>query len=62
MVFQDRILLCSTGYTETFYIDQADFELRVSPASASQVPVLKVYNHARMLLMNTELLLISCDL
>jgi hypothetical protein len=35
--FQDRVFLCSPGCPGTHSVDQAIFELRNSPASASQV-------------------------
>jgi hypothetical protein len=36
-VFQDRVSLCIPGCPGTHSVDQAGFELRNSPASASQV-------------------------
>jgi hypothetical protein len=42
LVFRDRVSLCSPGCPETHSVDQAGLELRNSPASASQVLVLKV--------------------
>jgi hypothetical protein len=40
-VFQDRVSLCSPGFTGTHFVDQAGLELRNLPASASQVLGLK---------------------
>ena len=40
-VFQDRVSLCSPGCPGTHSVDQAGFELRNLPASASQVLRLK---------------------
>jgi hypothetical protein len=37
----DRVSLCSPGCPGTYSVDQAGFELRNSPASASQVLGLK---------------------
>jgi hypothetical protein len=42
LVFQDRVSLYSPGCPGTHFVDQAGFELRNSPASASQVLGLKV--------------------
>ena len=41
LVFQDRVSLCSPGYPGTHSLDQAGFELRNPPVSASQVLELK---------------------
>jgi hypothetical protein len=40
-VFQDRVSLYSLGYLGTHFVDQACLELRILPASASQVLGLK---------------------
>jgi hypothetical protein len=40
--FRDRVSLCSPGCPGTHFVDQADLELRNSPASASRVLGLKV--------------------
>jgi hypothetical protein len=42
LVFRDRVSLCSPGCPGTHFVDQAGLELRNPPASASQVPGLKV--------------------
>ena len=41
LVFRDRVSLCSPGCPGTHFVDQAGFELRNLPASASQVLGLK---------------------
>jgi hypothetical protein len=41
LVFQARVFLCSPGCPGTHFIDQAGFELRNVPASASRVLGLK---------------------
>lgn len=41
VLYWDRVLLCSTVYPRTCYIDQADLELRVLHTSASQAWALK---------------------
>jgi hypothetical protein len=41
LVFRDRVSLCSPGYPETHFADQAALELRNPPVSASQVLGLK---------------------
>jgi hypothetical protein len=41
MVFRDRVSLYSPGCPGTHFVDQASFELRNPPASASQVLGLK---------------------
>lgn len=38
--FQDRISLCSTGYTRTYSVDQVPFKLKGLPASVSWVLLL----------------------
>jgi hypothetical protein len=49
LVFQDKISLCSSGYPETPYVDQAGSEQRDPPATASQVLGLKVvYYYAQL--------------
>ena len=40
-VFQDRVCLCSPSCPGTRFVDQAGLELRILPASASQVLGLK---------------------
>jgi hypothetical protein len=40
-MFRDRVSLCIPGCPGTHSVDQADFELRNPPASASQVLGLK---------------------
>jgi hypothetical protein len=42
LVSQDRVSLCSPGCPGTHSVDQAGLELRVPPASASQVLGFKV--------------------
>jgi hypothetical protein len=42
LFFQDRVPLCSPGWSGTHSVDQAGLELRNPPASASQVLGLKV--------------------
>ena len=42
LVFRDRVSLCSPGCPDTHSVDQAGLKLRNSPASAFQVPGLKV--------------------
>jgi hypothetical protein len=42
-VFRDRVSLYSSGCPGTHFVDQAGFELRNLPASASQVLGLKAY-------------------
>jgi hypothetical protein len=42
LVFRDRVSLCSPGCPGTHSVDQAGFELRNPPASASRVLGLKV--------------------
>ena len=37
LVFQDRVSMCSPGYSATHSVDRAGLELRNPPASASQV-------------------------
>jgi hypothetical protein len=37
LVFRDRVSLYSPGYPGTHFVDQAGFELRNPPVSASQV-------------------------
>jgi hypothetical protein len=41
LVFQDRVSLCSPGCPGTHSVDQAGFELRNPPASASRMLGLK---------------------
>jgi hypothetical protein len=41
LLFQDRVSLCSPGCPGTHSVDQAGFELRNLPVSASQVLGLK---------------------
>jgi hypothetical protein len=41
LVFRDRVSLCSPGCPGTYFVDQADLELRNPPASASRVLGLK---------------------
>jgi hypothetical protein len=41
VLFQDRVSLYSSGCPRTHFVDQAGFELRNPPASASQVLGLK---------------------
>jgi hypothetical protein len=40
--FRDSVSLCSPSYPGTHSVDQAGLELRNLPASASQVPELKM--------------------
>ena len=37
LFFQDKVSLCSPGCPGTHFVDQAGFELRNPPASASRV-------------------------
>ena len=41
LFFRDRVSLCSPGYPETHFVDQAGLKLRNLPASASRVLGLK---------------------
>lgn len=51
--FQDRISLCSTGYTRTYSVDQVPLKLRGLPASVSWVLLLLNTNPSLKILQRT---------
>jgi hypothetical protein len=50
LVFWDRVSLYISGCPGTHFVDQAGFELRNPPASASHAGIKGVRHHARLML------------